>query len=340
MPITRIPRDFLIDKAKLSEVQLKRRYFKVGWDIFHKKRPSDNNGTADGPPDAPGVTIEEFETMFYNLRKMIGDIGKSRIQAIFANKFNTYFPKYTFGGGRKVTCVNDLLEAIVLEPYDDKARRMIHITLNVMWGGNNWAIILEAMIMEVIGLAYTDEFIDPAKNGLEVVVQRNHLGGFIAALLVSRKNRVCNQAIIRKLRTVRKEALYARNVGISKNIARFIRAEGYDGWIGLCWDHPKILAEKQVPKEEEVETNAPKDISQWLKAMVAGGVNSVEGLVEAANEPKMLKLPAKPLPVFPTAEAAGLQCISPLSSDNSTLAASASSVSDTDNPTMLPMISL
>ena len=348
MPITKITKDFVRDKAKLSDRELNSRYYKIGSKLFNKVRQpldatANNNIT---------VSIEEFAAKYYNLRKMIGRLAKPRIEAVWLSRFRQFFPEYTFGNGRKVTCVDDFLEAIVMEPYDNRMRELVHTVQNVMWGtGNNWAVIVEAKIMQVLGLEYKDEYVD-LEDGQEKA--RTHLGNSIKTLIVNRKGRICNQPIKRKLEAAHKENLYVRNVGKSKSVAKVIRASTYDGWIGICHGHPSLPAEEPKEKANENAASAAtpmagprnnEEIRKWIELQLAAGVTSLDEIIHAAreNDSQPLDIPVA-LPVqiplmaeipFPTKEAAG-QCVSPLASDASTLATS--SVSDIVIPMILKII--
>ena len=78
MPITKITKDFVRDKAKLSDPELNSRYYKIGSKLFNKVRqpldPTANNNIT--------VSIEDFAVKYYNLRQMIGRLAKPRIEAV------------------------------------------------------------------------------------------------------------------------------------------------------------------------------------------------------------------------------------------------------------------
>ena len=313
--MVKIPRDFIVDKAKLSRKQIERRYLKVGDKFFHKGKAGQNNH----------VSLDEFEKRYYRLRDLLGLLAKVRIKALWLSRFNTRYPNFTFGRGgeRKVMSVSDFLECIcITETYDDHFREMVHIVQNVMWGSSNhWALHIEAIIMAIVGLAYSDEYLGDAtaadlEDDLEdeettdgttkdeFKPKRKHLGGSIRQLVVARKGRICNQPVTRKLVEVRQEKLYKRNVGTNKKVVKVKQASSYDGFIGLCANHPEILASSVIihrAKDEQASfvtgDKPPANQSQvraWFESLAAKGMQSLEEFVKAAQH----QIDSAPIP-FP-----------------------------------------
>ena len=94
-----------MDKPELSEKELELRQ-NYGWKVLCK------DPTMECPPERYVLA----ENMSY-LREALVSFSKYRLQAVVVFQFNTFYPSFTFGGGRKVVTFDDLKEAFVNAPY-------------------------------------------------------------------------------------------------------------------------------------------------------------------------------------------------------------------------------
>lgn len=295
--MTIVPRDFFVNKKKLTAHELQVRFAKVGWDLFYKRHAGDK------PPKCPAIDlIADFEIRLENLRIMILGHVSPRVEGIFIARFEQLFSGYTFRGGRKVTSTESLLSAIILEPYDNKMRGMIHTVQNTLWGNNTWAVLLEKKTMQVIGLEYSDLHLNEKPKN-------THDGDSIKGAIIKLKNQMIVQRIKRGVQKYHHEVLYKRNVGISKGVLNLVSAtissHGFNGWVGQCAGHPDLV--NRIMEEPPKTNPATKlDMYAWCQSMLAKGVTSrAELLTEAAKEENM--------PSWCTV-ATNEKCVSPLSS--------------------------
>jgi hypothetical protein len=92
--VTIVPKDFFVNKKKLTTHELQVRFAKVGWDLFYKLHPGDE------PPNVPDLDLSgDFEIRVENLRMLILGHVTPRIEGIFIARFEQPLSGYTFRGG-------------------------------------------------------------------------------------------------------------------------------------------------------------------------------------------------------------------------------------------------
>jgi hypothetical protein len=236
---TKIPKDFILDKEKWSKQEVNTRLLNHGHALLTK------GGQQQLRLAAANIDVDmekDFTKRCYNLRDMTIGLGKPRVGGVWAARFNRQYPDYKFQGGRQVKGPDDLIEAIISQPFDNEMRGLVHFVQNRMWGrGNVWAVLLENKIKELLKLEYTDDLCD-VKEG--AVNRKNHQGGSIKRMMV----RLKQSSFVNKFRRATKlyynEVLYLRDVGTSKDILEMVPAtiasHGFQGTIGLTAGHPDL----------------------------------------------------------------------------------------------------
>jgi hypothetical protein len=270
-----------LDKEKWSKQQVNTRLLNHGHALLTKGGQEKLKLVAANIDDD---MEKDFVRRCYNLRDMIIGLGKPRVGGVWASRFNAQYPNYTFQSGRKVNCPDDLIEAIICQPYDNKMRALIHYVQNRMWGrGNVWAVLLENKIKELLKQEYTDEYCE-VKDG--EAPRKKHQGGSVKQIMV----RLKQSAFCNKFRRITKlhhhEVLYQRDVGTSKEILEVVPAtiasHGFVGLIGLTAGHPDIG--KAIIKIPEVlAPTAPavvstQELHNWFETQMKAGVTTREEL--------------------------------------------------------------
>jgi hypothetical protein len=204
-----------------------------GWRVFSKD--------ADLPDDAPPPEGFNPKERLQNMRTFMLGFGKPRMRALFVEYFNNFEPEYTWGGGRKVTSVEDLEEAYGYEPYDNNMRRRIDYVQNRMWGTSNQAMYaLEKTVMEANKIKYSDVTVNGEKP------KKSHQGGSIKALYVRFKGSYFVNRFRNKGRTTHRD-LYRRKKGVAQCVKKMLVATfetyGFNGYIGICDGHPSLFEE-------------------------------------------------------------------------------------------------
>ena len=158
---TKIPYDFILDKANLSQSELQHRFaYAQGNKIFDKEENGthtnaavEENGTAQSP-------LEQFGGRMKSLRELIMYMAQPRLRALFRNRAGQVC------GEDYPDCKE--LEDYLLEyrtgTYDNKKRAMVNKLCNHAWGkecsGN-----IEKAILTKLKIEYTNEVLKGCTNG-------------------------------------------------------------------------------------------------------------------------------------------------------------------------------
>ena len=230
---------------------------------------------------------------------------------------------------------NDLIEAIISQPYDNKMRALIHFVQNRMWGrGNVWAVLLENKIKELLKLEYTDEYCD-VKEGQ--ASRKNHQGGSIKQIMV----RIKQSSFVNKFRRITKlhhhEVLYQRDVGTSKDILEVVPAtiasRGFQGCIGLTAGHADLGKRKQnltpqlwaqtapAVKETVPSVMGTQELHHWLKNQMRAGVTTREELFASfQSDPAGMHIETPPIEDDANTNMSPFSDLSPLGADDGSTA--------------------
>ena len=304
--MTKIANDFLVDKATLSDKELLTRFGAFGWKIFCKDiTVADDDKNPCRPPCQNGSMLTDFATRHSNLRAYMLSVAKPRIEGLAVHKFNDAYPGYTFGGGRKVACIQDICEMYATEPYDDAMRGMISFISNGMWGTyNHWAMKIEAYIMELLKLVYTGKYCDKESS------KRSSMGGCIKHMIVRLKQMVVSGRIRKIGKNVHHEViLKKRPKKMPAGMCELIVANsalgtgGFNGIIGRYETHPSVIVKTKLAAER-FKNSAPEiaaacglsqaeiepELAQWVLSRTRPGLSKRAFLVELmTNAPDDLK---------------------------------------------------
>ncbi len=164
----------------------------------------DTRTTKRGEP-VKQLTAEAVGKMVLSARRLIMEIMKTKINALFKKFFAAHFPDYTWKAGtKKVTCIDDLVECIRTEKYDKLMRRICFMALNGFWEKNNKPILeIESQIMYMFRWKYINTSCFGAER------KRLTNGACIKALGVKQKNTELEK-IKTALRTYKLEAFFVR----------------------------------------------------------------------------------------------------------------------------------
>ena len=139
---TRIPNDFILDKAQLTQEEVQVRFALSGWSIFHKG-PVPEGHSVTPQADAGFDHMAEFGKRLLNIRTMFRLVGESEINCFYATKFNETFPGVVYAGGLAVESIADFARVYAENPVSPKMRETDQYTLRGLWGtGNAWAKLL------------------------------------------------------------------------------------------------------------------------------------------------------------------------------------------------------
>ena len=160
-----MPADFVKDKPKLTETELKQRVRLQGWRMFCKDPTLPEDAT---PP--PGFSFEEC---CQNLRDALVAFAKSRILELAVIQFLGYEPGYTFAG-RQIGSYEDLLQSFISEPWGREQRRRAFYTQIGMWGPSNQVILRVALAaMRFFKIKFSNLLCSGEKR------KKNHQGGSV-----------------------------------------------------------------------------------------------------------------------------------------------------------------
>ena len=329
---TRLPRDFILDKEKWSKQEVNTRLLSHGHALLTKGGQEQLKLVAATIDDD---MEKDFKKRCYNLRDMTIGLGKPRVGAVWAARFNAQYPLYRFQGGRQVKGPNDLIEAIISQPYDNKMRALIHFVQNRMWGrGNVWAVLLENKIKELLKLEYTDEYCD-VKEGQ--ASRKNHQGGSIKQIMV----RIKQSSFVNKFRRITKlhhhEVLYQRDVGTSKDILEVVPAtiasHGFQGCIGLTAGHADLGKRKQnltpqlwaqtapAVKETVPSVMGTQELHHWFENQMRAGVTTREELFASfQSDPAGMHIETPPIEDDANTNMSPFSDLSPLGADDGSTA--------------------
>ena len=179
-----IPKDFVLMKTsnKMSQREIDQRY--AIWKVLDFRK-----GDLWGSDPGQGWDSSTFGVVLDSMRELTYAMSIPIINTHFAKEFNRKFPKFKLLGGRRVNRLSDIVEYVhAYNPSDTSAlrplelRSMIFFCLYTLWGKNNyWAYEGELEILKLLQFRY---------NGNRMcdgtVKKRNHLGGFIKAILVKK----------------------------------------------------------------------------------------------------------------------------------------------------------
>ena len=255
--------------------------------VVFNKLPKDKTTKKLDAKCIDGDLAKDFEKRCYSLREMIIGLAKPRSRSVWAARFNARYPEYTYSGGKKVTCPDDFIEAILNEPYDNEMRGMIFYIQVTLWGkGNSYALQIESKIMQLCKLKYMDDYCDLEKENWP---KKKHQGGCIKTMLVRLKQSSFVNKFRRVVREQQNERLYHRNVGTSKEIKAVqrvtVKSHGFNGWLGLCEGHPDLEKVLKQQKKEEAPVMKQTDMRTWFDGVMAEGeVTSREQLLEALQK--------------------------------------------------------
>lgn len=166
--VTKIPLDFLLDKANLTAFELETR-FKLYGDIFNKDALKAGNQEAAAVPAL--VLLQEYKQRNAALWIMALDLADPRLKEIFRIRARKVF------GKKYPHC--DSLEQYLMEYktgiYNNDKRQMVNVLCNQMWSKECMAFI-EKMVMDRLGLEYENILI--ASGQKKVPKTRRTSGSF------------------------------------------------------------------------------------------------------------------------------------------------------------------
>lgn len=203
-----IPRDFIpVEKAaaKLSPEELEQRF--GSWKSVDF-RPEAEKGNS---PQA-GWTKEKFGPYLDGFRGLVSWVSTPFINGHFKKEFGRKFPNFTWGPDkRKIESPDDFIQYLenveVTTPQELRALRdKVNFVCYVMYGKSHyWAVNAEGIIMEGLGLEYTEEL----SNGQKM--QRRQRGGSIKAIMVKKLGEKTD-AIRAKFEEIYLERFYVRDM--------------------------------------------------------------------------------------------------------------------------------
>ena len=211
------PKDFILDKEIWSPSEERARA-EHGVTIFRKDRLHNGDLLTPLPQGNASLSVEkEVRLCINNLKEMLSDFMKPRMEAIWLGRFNQAFSEYTWVGGKKITCLNDLFSAISCENYDKPLKAIVYHSLNGMWLGNDWADALEDSAMAFFKIKYSDDMCDTKKDkDGNIIPFKSTKSGCIRNLFVKWKQ----STFIKKIRS---------NVGKKKREIPYKKGPGVDG---------------------------------------------------------------------------------------------------------------
>ena len=179
-----IPKDFVLMKAsnKMSQKEIDQRY--AIWKVLDFRQ-----GELWGSDPGQGWDSSTFGGVLDAMRELNYAMAIPIINTHFAKEFNRKFPNFKLLGGRRVNRLSDVVEFVhAYNPSDTsglpvgKLRSMIFFCLYTLWGKSNyWAYEGELEILKLLQFRY-----DGNRMCDGSVKRRNHLGGFIKAILVKK----------------------------------------------------------------------------------------------------------------------------------------------------------
>lgn len=138
-------------------------------------------------------------------RKLIIEIGKSKISEIFIRQFDAHFPDFRWKAGTQtITCIDDLVECVRTEKMTNALRAVCFAALHGFWEKNNRP--LQDAEREILYL-FRWQYVFTACDGK--ARQRNNNCGFAKSLMVKGKN-TSLEKLKNVLRNSKLEGIYIR----------------------------------------------------------------------------------------------------------------------------------
>ena len=156
IPQTIIPRDFILDKAHLTQEELEARFAICGREMFNKEvqQANDDEQPRTLAPVEDGVSpMQDFAERHARLRVMCQDMAAPRMKETFkvhAESCNRHFPE--------AKTVEDFDLLYRTQVYDNKMRDTINTVCNRMWGKECFGII-ETQVMKRLNLKYSNQLV-------------------------------------------------------------------------------------------------------------------------------------------------------------------------------------
>lgn len=195
-----IPYDFFPSKGSLTAAELDKRH--ALWQALDAR-------TQKGVRHTPvkDLTKEKVGKMIMAGRKLLMELGKSKVNEIFIDQFHAHFPDFTWKAGtQKITCFDDLVECVRTEKMTNSLRGICFAALHGFWEKNNRPLQdAEREIMYLFRWQYIFTACDGSSR------QRNNQSGFAKVYMVKVKN-TNNDRLKNALRSCKLEGIWIRYI--------------------------------------------------------------------------------------------------------------------------------